>query len=278
MTMAKDVLFDIDASEILAKLHLAAKQQANVKSPNFIFNTGIINDSDSATPEKPENVKFNLKNPTNLYYVGYVTEFEYKQSFDIRNKLNDLEKAQAKIASSKIDITDAANNEKYKEIENSVKYLSTALNVPEDEIKNALGGKNDKGEKDSDSYNKWKEEILKNLQTKENDEKKEYDAAREAELKKAIQVLNTYMENFSGKENIEKSIDESSVGMIFVSRDVKDANDKKLVDSFEIQKISDTENEKLQSEFRANYVKDPSKNNCKVKVCFNVAYQLNVDK
>lgn len=76
-----ETLFSIDAKKILAKLHIAARQQAN--NDLAIINTGIINDDMNATPENPGNkISFDFDNKKMEYEVGIVKAIpQYKVSF-----------------------------------------------------------------------------------------------------------------------------------------------------------------------------------------------------
>lgn len=62
------MLFKIDASEILAKMHYAGLQNANsATGKGFFVNTGIVNDSESGSPENIGKTRFDLKNDSEMY-------------------------------------------------------------------------------------------------------------------------------------------------------------------------------------------------------------------
>jgi hypothetical protein len=62
-------IFSMDASVILAKLHLAGKTQA----PNFIVkNSAIIDENKSDTPEKPGNCKFNTDIKSGKFEIAFI--------------------------------------------------------------------------------------------------------------------------------------------------------------------------------------------------------------
>ena len=92
--MADSILFEVDASQILAKLHLAGIQATKIGPESFIINTGIVNDNPSAKPDKPGNVSFELKNSSVEYEVGYATWIEYHKSYDLDDSLSKLQKTQ----------------------------------------------------------------------------------------------------------------------------------------------------------------------------------------
>ena len=64
----KKMLFTIDASEILAKMHFAALQGAHGSTgKGFFVNTGIVNDRKNGSPEDIGNTRFDLKNDSSMY-------------------------------------------------------------------------------------------------------------------------------------------------------------------------------------------------------------------
>ena len=78
-----EILFDVDASKILAKLHLGALEACKRwLSEGFFVNTGIKNDNPSATPDNPGKVEFDITN--GQYEVGYVTDvnFTFNNAFN----------------------------------------------------------------------------------------------------------------------------------------------------------------------------------------------------
>ena len=78
-----EILFDVDASKILAKLHLGALEACKQwRADGFFVNTGIKNDNPSATPDNPGKVEFDITN--GQYEVGYVTDvnFTFNNAFN----------------------------------------------------------------------------------------------------------------------------------------------------------------------------------------------------
>lgn len=67
-------LFSLDAGILVAKLHLAAKQQVEVKDPIlFIKNAGVLKEKKGDTPDKASEATFDFKSgPT--YEVGFFVE------------------------------------------------------------------------------------------------------------------------------------------------------------------------------------------------------------
>lgn len=74
--MADDIVFEINAEDIIAKLHLSGRQAGKGydKNTSFIVNSGIKGDDLNATPESPGKVKFMLDNSSGQYELGFVTQ------------------------------------------------------------------------------------------------------------------------------------------------------------------------------------------------------------
>ena len=67
-------LFKVDAGVLVAKLHLAAKQQVEVKEPIlFIKNAGILNEKKDDKPDKETNATFDFKSGPS-FEVGFFVE------------------------------------------------------------------------------------------------------------------------------------------------------------------------------------------------------------
>ena len=62
---------------------------------------------------------------------------------------------------------------------------------------------------------------------------------------------------------------------MYVDPNITDPSSKLLIDDKrQFKLISDAEKNKMQEQFKKNYEADPSKPNCKVKICFNVKYNF----
>ncbi len=270
--MADNVLFEVDASQIIAKLHLAGRQAIKhlLKDGNFVVNTGIVNDNESATPDNPKNVSFDLKNPTGEYEVGITLELAYHKTYELENTLNTLQELLAKTIGKNSSLSDKDNKSAQESIN---KLTSQLISVFTD-----YGIKyKDEQLKDVDGLNSFKKDI-KSIISKNDEE--QYNKAKDEAMKSASQILNLYMAAFAGKDNFSKISSDSSMKMIDISDKVKGPNDKSLVSMFEVQPMSEQEKAKMVEQFKINYKEDPSKKNlnCKQKVCFVVKYTLNVDK
>jgi len=81
-------IFEIDASKLLAKLHLAGQTQV----PNSkVINTGIKDNDPKATPDKPENVKFEFSK-SGEYQLTILKLISYRVPIDL-SKQDDIVKA-----------------------------------------------------------------------------------------------------------------------------------------------------------------------------------------
>lgn len=258
--MADNVLFDVDAAQILAKLHLAGIQSISIPNDEFIINTGIKNDNPNAKPDNPGKVTFDLKNSTNEYQVGYTMFIEYKKSYGLDDQINKLEQLMANLTDGKIDqkSTDPKVKKKIEEIEEKKKVLQQIL------------GKDIKLDTAAD-VSQAKDKAKEVIKDNETDYK---DAVKKAN-EYASKQLKTYLDNFAGADNVTSFKD---AAMITISDKAKDSNDKSLVSMFQIQEAPKAEVEKMVEQFKLAYQKDPNKPNCKQHVCFVVNYTLNVDK
>ena len=164
-----EILFDVDASKILAKLHLGALEAVKQwLSEGFFVNTGIKNDNPSAKPDNPGKVEFDLTNGE--YEIGYVTSID----FEAHDKLNQLiDKISPIIAKIK-------TNQKIGEAEES----SNNKNVDEEN----------------------KPLLSKDKNQKKHDERKERDSNINGEIKKAFDLINAEIKKFE-KDLVEIGID-----------------------------------------------------------------------
>lgn len=292
--MASDVLFDVDASQILAKLHLAGLQPLKMDlNKEFIVNTGIKNDDPHTDPAKPGKVTFDLKNSTGEYEVGYVTEIAYKRDFKtdapksidaIDKQVSELEALINKITDTKIkDKPDEKDIAKRNELTNTI--LTT---IGSEDTKKEIASLEDVGEikKEIDKWKKGPKKDADGDDIKDGDNdavdkgreasNKEYDLVVSRAREVARSHLETYMKVFAGEGAIKDLA--NNIAEIEISPNIKNSNDSSLVKMFEIVPISDAEHSKLIAQFRANYEKDPNKDNCVQKICFKIKYDLTVDK
>lgn len=266
--MADDVLFEVDASQIVAKLHLAGCQAASKRSTeDFFINTGIKNDNPKANPNNPGKVAFDLKNSTGKYELGYATEMIYVKSYDVVNLVNQIYDHLAKTSGDKSHIDDKSDSNEHKEFEER-----------KEELKTILAAKNIKFENDSldttEGIRKIRDDVIVKMI---DDENKDYNNILTELKTKVAKSVKEYMNVFAGSDNVNP-ITESSFKMITLSDKVKDSNSNGLVKNFEIQPATEQEVAKMVEQFKLNFKKDSKKANCKQKVCFVVKYTLNVDK
>lgn len=271
--MAGEVLFEVDASKIVAKLHLAglmaARSKFSANGKGFIVNTGIVNDQPNGTPEKVGKTEFNLKNPTGEYQVGYIATIEYKKPFDLEKRINAIEKIVAMKNGEKSKIDDKEDKAKNDELESALSYVKQLLPAVKDDVYDGLS---------TDAY----ESSIKTL--KDEAKKISDSSAKDYEeyIKKTIesiylQILLPYMETFAGAENVKMNAND--IATCAISEAIKDSSSKGLVSNmFKIEPMQEAEQKKLEATFRQNLVNNPDKQNCKHKMCFYVNYTLNVDK
>ena len=266
--MADNVLFEVDASQIIAKLHLAGLQAAGtIKTGDFFINTGIKNDNPKANPDNPGKVSFDLKNSSGQYQLGYVTTVEYHKTYDLENSINDLQNYLAKTTgkdSSIKDKLDAKEQKQFDDLKTSIIGIFKTNDIKVDE-------------KNFDTVDGIKEIRKTALDQIGEQDKKAYDDVMSKTKKDVADKLNAYLNVFAGADNVDK-VDEKSMGMIDLSDKINDPNANGLVKMFEIQPASEQELAKMTAQFKIDFKKDPVKKNCKQKICFYVLYTLNIDK
>lgn len=245
------VLFEVDASKILAKLHLAGVQPLKFEPGQFIVNTGIKNDSLNATPDNPGKVEFDLTNTQGSYEAGFVTTIKYERSFEVQQQLDKLAKLAAqesndKIFSKKLEGKEGEERDKIlADIEKQYGWKIASI----DDLKKAQEEAKKQTESNMDIYN---EQMAENRKT-------------------AAATLKQYFTVFAGEDKA-KGITEDSLVMINIIDNVKDSTDKRLVTNYEIRPMSDKDKELMLRKFQAN----PKK--CEEKVCFKVGYTIELDK
>lgn len=265
--MADSVLFEVDASQILAKLHLAGLNSIKKKNDEFIVNTGILNDNQKASPENPGKVSFDLTNQSSEYEVGYVMQIEYRKSYGLEDAIDLISDLLAKTSGDKSKILDTIKNNK----DDYAKFTAAREKVID--IFKAYGQDVPERINSVDEIKKLRDTAKQIIARDSTD----YDAIVSKSKEYAVEKISAYLKTFAGADNVD-AIDSTKLLMLDISNDVKDSNDKRLVVMYEIQAISDQDKGKMVSQFRANFEKDPKQKNCTQKVCFKVKYTLNVDK
>ena len=279
--MADKVLFEVDASKIIAKLHLAGLMAVRDKfnsvgeDGGFIVNTGIVDDNAKGNPEDPGKTTFNLKNPSSEYQVGYITTISYKKDYGAQKRIKDLQKAIEQKVGNKSKIDDKADSDVQKAFDDAIDKLKTMFSGPDAKVKlddSVFDGLN------GDEYEKSLAQIKKAMQKAMEENAKQYEG-KINELKKKVQlnILLPYMQTFAGADNV--NIVDSDIMKCNISESAKDSNSKGLVSSlFTIEPMKEAEQAKLEATFRQKLVNKPDEDNCKHKICFYVKYMLNVDK
>lgn len=245
------VLFEVDASKILAKLHLAGVQSIKLDVGEFFVNSGIKNDDPNAKPDNPGKVEFDLTNAQGEYEVGYVGSIKYERSFDIQKKLDELAKEFSKEAAGKellAKTKDADDKHKKDLIDQLEKDAGIKVKSLED-IEAAQEEAKKQNESNMEDYNDQRDKIKR----------------------KAAIAIKKYLTVFAGEDKA-KGVSEDSLVMINISDKVKDSKDPALVKNFEIRPLSDKEKELMLKKFQA----DPK--NCEERVCFKVGYTIEIEK
>lgn len=264
--MADSVLFEVDASQIVAKLHLAAVAAAGYKNGEFFINTGIKDDDPNATPEKPGKVTFDLNNTIGDYQLGFVTTLTYRKAFDLENTINDIQEYIAKMAGTKLSEKPDAKSQK--EFDERKKYLLNLFNTYGIKI-------DDKKKFDTiEGIKEIREQALKEIGESD---KEKYEKTLGDAKQYAIKQIDGYMKVFAGADN-SKPVSESDLGMVDLPENAKDSTSSGLVKSFEIQPATEAEKAKMVEQAKIDFNKDPNKENVRQKVCFYVLYSIDVDK
>lgn len=124
MANENDIVFSMNAGQLICKLHLAGQEQLlNARDPRISINTGYINPNINANPTDIKGVDFNLDNK-GLYELGIFEKLEYYPQLDV-TKNKDLVKAlneyQKFLEKNKINVEeDKSDNKKEKEKEQSL--------------------------------------------------------------------------------------------------------------------------------------------------------------
>lgn len=277
--MANDaIMFTVDASQIVAKMHFAALQatRGDVNQvKGFFVNTGIINDNSNGVPEKLGKTRFNLDNSSGKYYVGIVANMGFYQSFALDNAITDIFKLRSELYGTDKSLLDK-NPDKANE-------MTTKFNSFAETIQKAL---TDSGE-NAPSIDDFKDEkklvqirdTLKNAISKNTNEKiSTYNSVLAKTKTNMAKYLQNYMNVFAGSDNV-KDITDKDVLAIQVSSKITGPNDKSLVKNFSIIPIPQNEKDALTASFKEKALKNPSKDdkdNCIVKMCFYVEYNLTI--
>ena len=258
----KEALFTVNAGQILAKLHLAARQDSE-HDIFYAFNTGIKDETKDDTPEKPGKAIFDLTNKSGEYEVCFVTRapIEYNPQIVLSampSVSKDLEKYNSlkeklekdKEADKKKGATDAPNPNILKSEEELKKLKTKIFN----EIKKT-GVKLE----DDDTFeeaNKKVDEENKLRKDRQDDNMSKYNK------KDVAKYINEYFKTFSGKD--AKTVKEDQL----VQLQFDDANLKSRQPTIEDYKIFGMDEKQIE-EWNKSILKDLSK-----KVQLNIGYKV----
>ena len=275
-----EVLFEIDAAKILAKLHLAGLQPCTYdQNKEFIVNTGIKNDDPKAKPENPGKVEFDLGNSQGEYELGFVTSVTYKfhQQSKVRSTLSKIDKLASELAVAEKDKEKKPILVKQEEEDDKKKQeIKDILDDPavQDVLKKSKIDYTKFKFDSQEGVNAVREELKKHINDLDDESADEDDRAKQIERARvdAIGVLKTYLNVFVGPDKVS-SVKDDDVVTITVAPTAKSSSDNGLVANYEIQAISDQERAKMQKQFEANPKKDAEE-----KVCFKIGYTVQLDK
>ena len=274
--MAEDqMLFTVDASDILVKLHFAGIQAVRTdakKDNGFFFNSGVVNDDPRGTPEKIGNTKFNLDNKSGLYCAGIVRDLKYNMTFDMQNALTDIFKLRAELYGEQRKLLDTADPKKVDEFKNCVKTIKDGFDklgaaVPEeDDFRTEEGLTKIR----NDAARLQKDIVMSG-----------YNSSVYKSKEAVSNTIERYMKVFAGADNVN-AIKVENVSDVQVSGSIKSIKDiPAMLDAFDIKPISDQEKTKLNEYFKSQALKNKDKNNeieCVVRMCFYVKYKLNIEQ
>lgn len=213
MENSNDPVFDIDAEILLAKLHLAAKEQTITDQGMFVVNTGIKNSDDNAKPNNIGNVTFDLNNNTGEYQLGVAKLFNYQLQVDIKKLkiFQDLDKELAKAVekdkknNKQKKLTDTTDNNKITE---SIKVQKKIIK----EYLNLVKGFNEKDfkvsesdiEKETVKFDIAKKQFLENVKKENETRNKKLQEDLQKLQSEAFKSIQTYFTVFAGEQNASK--------------------------------------------------------------------------
>ena len=274
--MADAMMFTVDASQIVAKMHLAGLQATRGDVNNvsgFIVNTGITNDDPNGSPEKLGKTRFNLDNSSGAYYAGIVFNIEFYQLCALENAMTDIFKLIAELyGDKKLPDKNPSNAEELvKRFDAHVKTISDACQ------KVGIAVPSEDDFKDAAKLTKIRDELRAKANGNNSKISTYEDKVNEGK-ETAAKLLQSYMNVFAGADNVE-NITSDVVIAIQVSSKVKGPNDKALVNDFQIQPIPQSEKSALLASFKEKALKakdDGKTPNCVIKMCFYVEYKLTI--
>lgn len=241
MANANDVIFEIDAGVVLAKLHLAGAQAVSNKVQ--VLNSGIENQSNYLQPPKPENpgkVLFDCDNKSGAYQMAMTSSIaggfvSYKCKVDIK-KLNEFNEALAKYNESK-----GKDNALSSELSASSEYTSktgssasgnntsgSIEKVTDDVDKNAINNaKKENSESSSQSKTEGSKDNTKNTSEDSKGELNE-------EAKALLKVMKDY--GFKAYKEDPKDIDASMAAFKNAIEEENTARKEEYQKNLDVQK------------------------------------------
>lgn len=204
----KELVFEVNAGQILAKLHLGSKQMyANDKKVQF-YNSGIVG-KDDGTPEKPDDCMFDMKNKSGQYEVACsIIGF-----FLVRNiSQQEVEKLKSKMIKPTSGAKASMDDDTLKKEKEKLQVRIDNLTDPKKMDNTAI-------------YS----------------EKKKFETGMR---KMAFTYLSQYLSNFCGKENASKLKQEDLV-QFYIEDSFDGKYDKYTIPSAEVEDAIQKANEEL---------------------------------
>ena len=259
----KEVVFEVNAGQILAKLHLGCVQM--YKGKVKFYNSGITG-KDDGTPESPGDCMFDMKNKTGQYEIGC----ELEDFYIVRNiSQQEIDKLKNKmIKPEKKDMSEDALKKKKDELQ---KKLEKLANKKENIEFKPYKAKADFEKGMLELAFKYIKEYLENFCGKQNASK----------LKKEELVQLFIDDSFDGKydnytiPNSEKADDLLLKKNDELVEDALDEIDSKVTNIIDAEKFITDNYEKTDKFFKDNmciYLKD-----LKIKLAFKTGYEVELE-
>ena len=276
--MANDpnFVFSVDASAILAKLHLAAKSQA----PNYLVINSAVTNDDSGTPENPGSTTFDMKSKDGNYEVclvkknvEYIAALDPKSDPEIQKLIEKMTKAKSTAAGAKEKKEEAKDNQKLTDDNAKTDKADSEAKKANEEVDSmrkqyidrlkALGLKALKSESTDEEIST----VLKEVNEKRAEERaKSIDQAK----KEMFKEMKAYFMTFAGKENASK-LDVSKVLVAQMPEKCDSSKDVKI-ENYHVMPIDEKEKE----EWQKKHAEDQTKA-AVINIGFKVGYHLDVD-
>lgn len=276
--MANDpnFVFSVDASVILAKLHLAGKQQA----PNYLVINSAVTNDDSGTPENPGNAKFDMKSKDGNYEVCLVKKgFEYTEALDPKSD-PEIQKIIDEMSKAKDSSVDAKEKKEAAKDDQKLTDDNTKTDKADSEAKKANEEADDVRKQYIDHLKKLglkalkpesTDDEIKDMLEEENKKRAEEKAKTIEQAKKEMfKEMKAYFTTFAGKDNAGK-LDMSKV-LVAQMPEKCDSSKDVTIENYHVMPIDKKEKE----EWQKKHTEDQTKT-AVINIGFKVGYHLDID-